>query len=136
MRDPWYQMFIKLQLSNLQQYREYQLAFYRENIKLISWRTIVTKIASKSLTYLDFKFYFFGQLQTPFYKVGMEILLIQTNLVSDSLSFYKAPPGHLISTKTVQTWFLRDSPGMFLSVCAGKTYNYQKNLFILQRFAK
>ena len=52
MRDPWYQMFIKWQLSNLQQYREYQLAFYKENTKLINWRNIVTKIASKSLTYL------------------------------------------------------------------------------------
>ena len=55
---------------------------------------------------------------------------------SDKLSFYKAPPGHLIRTKIVQTWFLWDSPGMFFSVCAGKTCNYQKKLFILQRFAK
>ena len=80
MRDPWYQMLIKWQLSRLQQYREYQLAFYRESIKLINWRTIGTKIASKSLTDLDFKFYFFGQLQTPFYKEGVEILPIYTKI--------------------------------------------------------
>ena len=58
--------------------------------------------------------------------------LSQIYTESDKLSFYKAPPGHLIRTKTVQTWFLRDSPGMFFSVCAGKTCNYQKKLFILQ----
>ena len=87
----------------------------------------------KSLTDHGRKIYFFWPSPIPFYpfyKVGVEIPQIYTE--SDKLSFYKAPPGHLIRTKTVQTWFLRDSPGMFFSVCAGKTCNYQKKLFILQ----
>ena len=115
----------------LQQYRELQLAFYKKKRQLIIWQTIVQKnslqIVARQFTFLLITFY-------PFYKVGVEIPQIYTE--SDKLPFYKAPPGHLIRTKTVQTWFLRDSPGMFFSVCAGKTCNYQKKLFILQRFAK
>ena len=34
----------------------------------------------------------------------------------DKRSFYKAPPGHLIRTKTVQTWFLRVCFSQFVLV--------------------
>ena len=57
-----------------------------------------------SLTDHGRKIYFFWPSPIPFYpfyKVGVEIPQIYTE--SDKLSFYKAPPGHLIRTKTVQT---------------------------------
>ena len=42
--------------------------------------------------------------------------LSQIYTESDKLSFYKAPPGHLIRTKTVQTWFLRVCFSQFVLV--------------------
>ena len=120
---PWGCLFIKLKLSKLQQYRELQLAFYKKTAY-----NMTDHNPKKSLTDHGRKKYFFWPSPIPFYpfyKVGVEIPQIYTE--SDKLSFYKAPPGHLIRTKTVQTWFLRDSPGMFFSVCAGKTCNYQRN---------
>ena len=131
---PWGCLFIEFRYSMLQQYRELQLAFYKKKHQLIIWQTIVQKnslqIMAGQFTFFWLHFIHFIRWEWKFHKLS------QIYTESDKLSFYKAPPGHLIRTKTVQTWFLRDSPGMFFSVCAGKTCNYQKKLFILQRFAK
>jgi hypothetical protein len=131
---PWGCLFIEFRYSMLQQYRELQLAFDKKKHQLIIWQTIVQKnslqIMAGQFTFFWLHFIHFIRWEWKFHKLS------QIYTESDKLSFYKAPPGHLIRTKTVQTWFLRDSPGMFFSVCAGKTCNYQKKLFILQRFAK
>jgi hypothetical protein len=97
---PWGCLFIEFRYSMLQQYRELQLAFYKKK-QLIIWQTITQK---NHLQIMDEKFTFFWPSPIPFYpfyKVGVEIPQIYTE--SDKLSFYKAPPGHLIRTKTVQT---------------------------------